>query len=115
LLLGQYGTVLTEHVGDGSLSTTGEKEKTDSYIYNRDMEWLAQADVVVAEVTMPSLGVGYELARAEEMKKPVLCLFQKNTSQKLSAMIAGDAYFKVEQYESEQDLVVILERFFSSV
>ena len=32
--------------------------------------------VVVAEVTQPSLGVGYELGRAKAMNKKILCLFR---------------------------------------
>lgn len=35
--------------------------------------------VVVAEVTQPSLGVGYELGRAVDMKKKVLCLFRPSS------------------------------------
>lgn len=31
---------------------------------------------LVAEVTQPSLGVGYELGRAIENKKKILCLFR---------------------------------------
>ena len=32
--------------------------------------------VIVAEVTQPSLGVGYEIGRAYAMKKPILCLYR---------------------------------------
>lgn len=32
--------------------------------------------VVVAEVTQTSLGVGYEIGRAVEMNKRILCLFR---------------------------------------
>lgn len=32
--------------------------------------------MVVAEVTQPSLGVGYELGRAVALNKPILCLFR---------------------------------------
>lgn len=31
---------------------------------------------LVSEVTVPSLGVGYEIGRAVAMKKPVLCLYR---------------------------------------
>ena len=31
---------------------------------------------IVAEVTQPSLGVGYEIGRAVDMKKPILCLYR---------------------------------------
>ena len=32
--------------------------------------------VIVAEVTQPSLGVGYEIGRAYAMNKPILCLYR---------------------------------------
>ena len=34
--------------------------------------------VIVAEVTQPSLGVGYELGRAIENNIPTCCLFRPN-------------------------------------
>lgn len=41
-----------------------------------DLWPLGVCSVVVAEVTQPSLGVGYELGRAVDMKKKVFCLFR---------------------------------------
>uniref|UniRef100_A0A3B5LBF6 2'-deoxynucleoside 5'-phosphate N-hydrolase 1 n=1 Tax=Xiphophorus couchianus TaxID=32473 RepID=A0A3B5LBF6_9TELE len=62
----------------------------DRAIHDRDLAWLQQSDVVVAEVTQPSLGVGYELGRAVDMKeKKVLCLFRPSSGRALSAMIRG--------------------------
>ena len=68
-LLRNHGEVLTEHVGNDALSSYGEQHFTNEYIYNRDVEWLMSADVVIAEVTTPSLGVGYEIAKAEDAGK----------------------------------------------
>jgi len=34
---------------------------------------------VVAEVTQPSLGVGYEIGRAIEKNKKILCLFRPDS------------------------------------
>lgn len=56
-----------------------EKSLTDAEILERDMLWLQQSDVVVAEVTQPSLGVGFEIARAMTLNKPVLCLFRPSS------------------------------------
>ena len=70
--LREKGQVLTEHVGSTKTSWTGETSRKDEEIYNRDMEWLQSANVVVAEVTIPSLGVGYELGIAEKLKKPTI-------------------------------------------
>jgi hypothetical protein len=53
------------------------------------MAWLTESDLVIAEVTTPSLGVGYELGRAVEMKKPILVLYRRNDDKRLSGMISG--------------------------
>ena len=75
--LKKYGQVLTEHVGDGNLTNSGEKNISGEEIYKRDMSWLKEADVFVAEISTPSLGVGYEIAKAEEWGKRILCLCRK--------------------------------------
>jgi hypothetical protein len=91
--LSASGEVLTEHVGTG-----GEEGRDDAAIYTRDMEWLAQSDVLVAEVSVPSLGVGYEIATAERQGIPVLCLFRPGEGRWLSAMLAGDPAIAVVEY-----------------
>ena len=93
--------VLTEHVGDLSLGQTGEQDFTDKEIYQRDLEWLESADAVIAEVTNPSLGVGYELGIAEKLGKPVLCLFDdSDDNRNLSAMISGNHKITTFRYTS---------------
>lgn len=99
--LKKYGQVLTSHVSDPDLSQTGEQGLNTSpeYIYQRDMGWMDIADVVVAEVTQPSLGVGYELAKADSRNLPVLVLCQPlDQSRKLSGLIAGNPKFIVKTY-----------------
>ncbi|HEV8289818.1 MAG TPA: nucleoside 2-deoxyribosyltransferase [Candidatus Norongarragalinales archaeon] len=110
--LSGHGKVLTEHIGDQTLTDQGEIDKTDDYIFKRDTEWIKQADVVVAEVTAPSLGVGLELALAEKMNKKVLCLYRKIEGARLSAMVAGNDYFQKQQYENVDDLDFFFDGFF---
>ncbi|XP_033836132.1 2'-deoxynucleoside 5'-phosphate N-hydrolase 1 [Periophthalmus magnuspinnatus] len=111
-----YGTVLTEHVTDGGLTDTGEtSESGDKHIHDRDLDWLRQSHVVVAEVTQPSLGVGYELGRAVDLDKQVLCLFRPESGRRLSAMIRGAAdgqKFVVQDYTQDQ-VESILNQYFS--
>ena len=87
-LLRGHGTVLTEHIGAATLTPSGE-ELSDAFIHDRDLDWLRSADVLVAEVTTPSLGVGYEIGRSIEWGKPVLCLYRPGEGRRLSGMIAG--------------------------
>ena len=94
--------VLTEHVGDLSLSTV--EDKGDKAIYEQDTAWLRECDVVVAECTQVSLGVGYELAYAEAHNKEVHIFYRPNETQ-LSAMLSGDEYFHIHQYTNEEEIL----------
>ncbi len=67
--LKNFGEVLTEHIGNASLTSFGENQTTDESIHDRDMDWLLKSDIIIAEVTNPSLGVGYEIGRAIEKGK----------------------------------------------
>ena len=107
--------MLTEHVGSESLQDLGENKLTDIEIYQRDMDWLESADAVIAEVTTPSLGVGYELGVAEKRNKPILCLFdQRNQEQCLSAMLSGNSKFKNFSYQSIDQAKQKIAEFLSS-
>lgn len=92
-MLRRYGSVLSEHVADPTLQAE-QQRLTERQIFQQDLRWIREADAVVAEVTTPSLGVGYELGYAEALKIPVLCLFQEDAGRSLSAMIRGSFYFE---------------------
>ncbi|XP_078098855.1 5-hydroxymethyl-dUMP N-hydrolase [Sander vitreus] len=119
--LQSYGSVLTEHVSCSELTDRGEDAEEarggDRAIHDRDVDWLHQADVIVAEVTQPSLGVGYELGRAVDMKKNILCLFRPWSGRRLSAMIRGaedGEMFTVKDY-TEEEVEKVLEEFFNNL
>lgn len=110
-VLRSYGRVLTEHIADESLTKHGE-DLADTEIHDRDMDWLRAASHVVAEVTTPSLGVGYEIGRAVELKIPVLCLFRPRKDKRLSAMIAGCPDLQMREYANIADLPRLFDEFF---
>ncbi len=110
-LLRSYGRVLTEHVGDPALPEAGEKDRTDKEIFLQDMDWLEDSDLLVAEVTTPSLGVGYEIAWAEAMGKRILCLFRPSCGRRLSAMLAGNKRITVGEYETPSDAAALFEKY----
>jgi len=112
-LLRPFGTVLTEHVADAQLTSLGEA-KDDRAIHDRDLAWLKEADCLVAEVTTPSLGVGFEIAKATEWGLKVLCLFRPNTGRALSALIAGSDGLTVREYANAHDVKKIFEEFLRS-
>ena len=53
--------VLTEHVGDLSLSTV--EDKGDKAIYEQDTAWLRECDVVVAELSPYKFSYGCYMLR----------------------------------------------------
>ena len=90
----QEHIVLTEHVGDLSLSKTEGLKDRDVAIYEQDTAWLRESDFVIAECTTPSLGVGYELAYAEAHGIPVHIFYNKSRTN-LSAMLTGNEHFNI--------------------
>ena len=111
--------VLTEHVGNLSLSkvethlnaptNTPVAISAASAIYSQDTGWLKESDIVIAECTTPSLGVGYEMAFAEKCGIPVHIFYNvKRTS--LSAMLLGDSYFNIHPYENEEEIFPLLDK-----
>lgn len=110
-LLGNYGQVLTEHIGSTEITGAGEPLPAQD-IYERDMDWLLGANVVVAEVTTASLGVGYEIGEAVALGKKVLCLYRDEEGKQLSAMIEGNPEVKVVRYTGIADMKPIFDSFF---
>ncbi len=110
-LLGEYGEVLTEHIGGEGLTHHGDTIEPH-YIYERDTDWLREADVVVAEVTTPSLGVGYEIGLAESENKRILCLYRAVEDRSVSAMILGNRNLSLAEYESIDDIEGVFRDFF---
>ena len=104
----QTDIVLTEHVGNPSLSSAGQSEYLPAEIYRQDTEWLRESDLLIAECSCPSLGVGYELAYAERFGIPCHIFYRKARGH-LSAMLSGDPYFHVYAYETEEELFAQLD------
>lgn len=113
--LKKYGEVLTEHLGNDSLSDQGEQGVADTYIFERDMKWVKEADVLVGEVTTPSLGVGYEIGQAQLMGKKIFLLYRPTEDKKLSVMLSGNPYLKTVEYKKTEEIPGILKDFFKLV
>jgi len=104
-------TVLSEHVASASVEVD-EPGETDRDIYVQDMGWLDQAAAVIAEVTVPSLGVGYEIAYALHARAiPVLGLCRAGT--RLSAMLTGCTHplFRLAFYNDLPAALAAVDRF----
>jgi len=112
--LATFGEVLTEHVGSKGIDKS-ELINSDQYIYERDVDWLKKSDVMVADVTVPSLGVGYEISFAEQLNIPILCLFNPKNKKSLSAMISGNKKIIKKEYQSINDAKLVLDTFFNNL
>jgi nucleoside 2-deoxyribosyltransferase len=75
-------------------------------VYGRDIAWLRGCDVLIAEISMPSHGVGYEIGFSLGLGKPVLALYQEG--RRVSKMISGnpDPNLSVKSYRTPEDAVV---------
>ncbi|NMB55000.1 MAG: deoxyribonucleoside 5'-monophosphate N-glycosidase [Leptolinea sp.] len=79
--------VPTAHLSDDRILYL-EKVVDPGDIYQRDVDWLTGCDALVAEISTPSHGVGYEIAMAEALGKPIFCCYQKGIH--VSKMILGN-------------------------
>ena len=94
--------VLTKHVADPNLLQNGEKLNPRE-IYNRDCVWLKEADIVFADITIPSLGVGYEIAEAEKYGKKVYAIYEYDKN--VSGFLRGDPYIEIIAYKNIDEVL----------
>lgn len=99
--------VLTEHIGRRDINLI-EQGKRDEIIYNQDVTWLKECDVLIAECSCASLGVGYELAYAERLDKECHIFYNRKKTQ-LSAMLTGNPFFHIYPYEDENDIFPVID------
>lgn len=113
-LISAHAQLLTEiFIADG-LQPNGSM-LPESDIFKRDIAWINEADAIIAEVTNPSLGVGYEIAYAENLNKPILTLHHIKPPNKLSAMIAGNPKIITTSYRNEEEAAQIITGFLQTL
>ncbi len=109
------GRVLTEHLANSNLSSYGETHISLEEIYTRDVNWIKEADIIIAEVTQVSLGVGYELGFAESLGKKIYCFYREKEETRLSAMISGNSRIKVIKYKTIIQAIEEINKIFSEL
>lgn len=113
-MLRPYGTVLSEHIGAPTLTSEGETNINDPFfVHDRDIEGVQSCDALVAEVTQPSTGTGYEIGRAVAWQKRVLCLYRTVPGRRLTWMIAGNRAVTAREYRDVTEIPTILADFFN--
>jgi nucleoside 2-deoxyribosyltransferase len=80
-------------------------------VYARDVAWIQECDVLIAEVSIPSHGVGYEIGFSLGLGKPVLALYREG--RKVSKMISGnpDPGLSVHSYATPDEAILIVRNF----
>lgn len=106
--LEKYGEVVDKQIAD--LNTiANEAYQNDEDIY-KDLELkLMDADIVFAEVSVPSLGVGYELGFADKIGKKIVAVYDENYTKKVSTMIRGNKRIRLIPYKDIEEITSNLE------
>jgi 2'-deoxynucleoside 5'-phosphate N-hydrolase len=95
-------TVISDHIiGAETEQLLNESSNERSAHYKKVKKWLSSVDIVIAEVSYPSVSVGYELAHALEKGKPVLAL---HVPEKVPVALLGEPSDKLtmESYLKEE-------------
>ena len=82
-------------------------------VYDRDVAWIRACDALIAEVSLPSHGVGYEIGFAVEQGRPVLCLAQADIE--VSKTIIGNSRLslQVKYCQDETEEITLIRKFLS--
>lgn len=107
--LEKYGEVLNKQVADES-AIAKEAFQKDEDIYKDLEEKLKIADIIFAEVSVPSLGVGYELGYADRLNKKIIAVYDQNYTEKVSTMIRGNKRIELIPYRDIAQITDNLEK-----
>lgn len=113
-------TVLTRHLLDDGVESA-ESALTERAVFERDMQWLAAADVVIAEASGSSYGVGFEvgyvLGRSEVTGQRVLLLYDGARRSVVSRLISGNVHpnCTTYPYRGAEDMLRFVETFVAPV
>ena len=102
-------TVLAEFSGKFSSTIP----LTDKQTYKRDLKWIDGSKLMIAEISGPSLGVGFEISYAIFQRKlPILALCNSEV-QNISSMITGcdSPLLTIQKYQNEDDMKRIVRKF----
>ena len=92
----------TSHLAQAE-ALEGERLLTPRDVYERDVKWIRECDALIAEVGVPSHGVGYEIGYALNAGKPVFCLAQEG--RRISKMITGNPSLVMKTYSTFDEAI----------
>ncbi|MFV1859080.1 MAG: nucleoside 2-deoxyribosyltransferase [Anaerolineales bacterium] len=104
----------TAHLADPGVMEL-EKVTAADEIYARDIRWIEGCEALIAEVSTPSHGVGYEIAYALRLSRPVLCCYREGVT--VSKMILGNDSpgLVVRAYQTESEVPKLIDEYLASL
>lgn len=92
-------TILTKHLLDDNVDGA-EAALTNRAVYDRDLAWLESCDMLIAEASGSSFGVGFEvgyvLGRSERTNQRVVMIYRADRRDAISRLIVGNAHPRCE-------------------
>jgi nucleoside 2-deoxyribosyltransferase len=112
---------IVESLGHTALSEVSSKFSSSiplnaKQVYTRDIKWIDGSKIMIAEVSGPSLGVGFEVSYALFVKKiPVLAVYHEQAGQ-ISAMISGcsNPLLQIKKYTNIDDLTSVVKNYIAN-
>ncbi len=101
--------VLTEDV----IKKYWNKDIPPEEVFKRDIGLLNSSDALIADVTHPSLGVGYEICMAVERRKPTMAFAWEGV--RVSKLIEGNPNLKFTRISSLEELKAEISSFLENV
>jgi nucleoside 2-deoxyribosyltransferase len=101
--------VLTKHLLEDNVDSA-ESSLTERAVYERDIAWLEACDILIADASGSSFGVGFEvgyvLGRSDRTNQRVVLLYRAGRRDQISRLIAGNAHPRCDTlaYENGADL-----------
>jgi nucleoside 2-deoxyribosyltransferase len=112
-LLADGHEIPTAHLAEPG-ATADENTLSPRMVYDRDVNWIQNCDILIAEVSVPSHGVGYEIGFALNAGKRVCCLYRND--RKVSKMITGNPHpaLTVKEYSTFEQALASAREFIST-
>lgn len=107
--LEKYGEVLNKQIADPN-TIANEVYYEDEEIYKDLEKKLISSDILLAEVSIPSLGVGYELGFADKLNKKIIAIYDKNYTEKVTTMIRGNKRITLIPYQRIEEITNNLDK-----
>jgi 2'-deoxynucleoside 5'-phosphate N-hydrolase len=84
--------VLTRHLVDDNAAKL-DRSVTPQHVYERDMRWLEQSDLFIAEVSGSSFGLGFEAGYLlGSSARQAMLFYRREVESRISLLITGNTH-----------------------